>query len=293
MLLFPVFPAPAAVSIGINLQVYPDFEPVPNYPVYYAPRLDANYFFYDGSYWVYSDDNWYVSSWYNGPWEMMDPYDVPVFILRIPVRYYRHAPSYFHGWQPSAPPRWGDHWGHDWSQRRSGWDRWNHKSVPARPPLPVYQRKYSGARYPRDVEQQKALQSQNYHYQPRETGPRASGPRESGARPQDRQQNSGKVQRPAEPSRPTRQESPKQQQPPSNAREQNGRPGQGAPPQESSKQHQQPASNARDRNGRPGQGAPQEKQQERGRDQQKDGKKAGDNKKAGEGDHDNGPDKTH
>jgi hypothetical protein len=146
MLLFPVFPATAGVSIGINLQVYPDFAPVPNYPVYYAPRLAANYFFYDGSYWVFSDDNWYVSSWYNGPWEMMDPYAVPVFILRIPVRYYRHAPSYFRSWQPSAPPRWGDHWGRDWSQRRSGWDRWNHKSVPARPPLPVYQRKYSGRR---------------------------------------------------------------------------------------------------------------------------------------------------
>jgi hypothetical protein len=279
MLLLPVLPAPAAVSIGINVQVYPDFEPVPNYPVYYAPRLDANYFFYDGSYWVYSDDNWYVSSWYNGPWEMMDPYDVPVFILRIPVRYYRHAPSYFRGWQPSAPPRWGDHWGHDWSQRRGGWDRWNHKSVPARPPLPVYQRNYSGDRYPRDVEQQKALHRQNYHYQPRESGPRESGPRESGARQQDRQLNSGKAQRPAEPSRPTR--------------------------QESSKQKQQPPSNARDQNGRPGQGAPQEKQQERGRDQQKDGKKAGDNKKAsdnkksgdkkksGEGDHNNGPDQTH
>jgi hypothetical protein len=197
MLLFPVFPATAGVSIGINLQVYPDFAPVPNYPVYYAPRLAANYFFYDGSYWVFSDDNWYVSSWYNGPWEMMDPYDVPVFILRIPVRYYRHAPSYFRSWQPSAPPRWGDHWGRDWSQRRSGWDRWNHKSVPARPPLPVYQRKYSGDRYPKDVERQKALHSQNYHYQPRD----------SAVRQQDRQH----------------------QQPPSNARDQNGRPGQSAP----------------------------------------------------------------
>jgi len=56
------------VSIGINLPLYPELVRVPGYPVYYAPRMDANYFFYDGMYWVYLDDNWYASSWYNGPW---------------------------------------------------------------------------------------------------------------------------------------------------------------------------------------------------------------------------------
>ena len=56
------------VSIGINLPLFPELVPVPGYPVYYAPRVDANYFFYDGMYWVYQDDNWYASSWYNGPW---------------------------------------------------------------------------------------------------------------------------------------------------------------------------------------------------------------------------------
>ncbi len=41
------------VSIGINLPVYPQLVPVPGYPVYYAPQLNSNYFFYDGMYWVY------------------------------------------------------------------------------------------------------------------------------------------------------------------------------------------------------------------------------------------------
>jgi hypothetical protein len=41
------------VSIGINLPYYPDLVRVPGYPVYYAPRLDSNFFFYDGMYWVY------------------------------------------------------------------------------------------------------------------------------------------------------------------------------------------------------------------------------------------------
>ncbi|OGR26559.1 MAG: hypothetical protein A2X83_04615 [Desulfuromonadales bacterium GWD2_54_10] len=155
------------VSIGINLPLFPELAPVPGYPVYYAPRLDANYFFYDGMYWVYQNDNWYASSWYNGPWWFVEPETVPLFILRIPVRYYRQPPVYFRGWRSNAPPRWGQHWGHEWEQRRSGWDRWKRGSAPAPAPLPVYQRQYSGDRYPR-VEQQQRLRSQHYRYQPRD-----------------------------------------------------------------------------------------------------------------------------
>jgi hypothetical protein len=155
------------VSIGINLPSYPELVPVPGYPVYYAPRMDANYFFYDGMYWVYQDDNWYASSWYNGPWSLVGPEVVPLFILRIPVSYYRQPPVYFRGWQSNAPPRWGQHWGHGWEQRRSGWDRWQRASAPARAPLPTYQRQYSGDRYPR-VEQQQTLRSNQYRYQPRD-----------------------------------------------------------------------------------------------------------------------------
>ena len=155
------------VSIGINQPVYPELVRVPGYPVYYAPQLDSNFFFYDGMYWVYQGDNWYASSWYNGPWRLVDPYQVPLFVLRIPVRYYRHPPVYFRGWREDAAPRWGEHWGNEWEQRRSGWDRWNRNSVPAPAPLPVYQRKYYGDRYPQ-AERQQALRSQNYRYQPRD-----------------------------------------------------------------------------------------------------------------------------
>jgi hypothetical protein len=157
----------SAVSIAINLLLYPELVPVPGYPVYYAPRLNSNYFFYDGMYWVYQGDNWYASSWYNGPWGLVGPEVVPLYVLRIPVRYYRDPPGYFRGWRSDAPPRWGEHWGNDWEQHRRGWDRWNRSSVPAPAPLPVYQRQYSGDRYPR-VEQQPALHSQNYRYQPRD-----------------------------------------------------------------------------------------------------------------------------
>jgi hypothetical protein len=156
-----------AVSIGINVPLYPDLAPVPGYPVYYAPGLNSNYFYYDGMYWVYQNDNWYASSWYNGPWGLVAPEDVPVYILRIPVGYYRQPPLFFVGWQADAPPRWGEHWGGDWEHRRAGWERWDHNSTPAPAPLPVYQRQYSGDRYPR-VEQQHALRIQNDRYQPRD-----------------------------------------------------------------------------------------------------------------------------
>ncbi|MHB9087054.1 MAG: hypothetical protein ACYC2V_11510 [Thiobacillus sp.] len=156
------------VSIGINIPAYPQLVRVPGYPVYYAPRLNANYFFYDGLYWVFHGDNWYASSWYNGPWWFVDSYSVPVYILRIPVRYYRQPPSYFRGWRADAPPRWHENWGRDWEQRRNGWDQWDRRAAPAPAPRPSYQRQYSRDQYPRQVERQRELQQERYQYQPRD-----------------------------------------------------------------------------------------------------------------------------
>lgn len=159
------------ISIGINLPLFPQMVLVPGYPVYYAPQIEGNYFFYDGMYWVYQDDNWYASFWYNGPWDFVEPEFVPVFILRIPVRYYRRPPVYFREWPPYAPPRWGVRWGHDWERRHSGWDRWQPSSAPSPAPLPGYQRHYSGDRYP-GAEQQLRLHRESYRYQPRDTNVR-------------------------------------------------------------------------------------------------------------------------
>lgn len=152
------------VSIGINVPVYPRLVRIPGYPVYYAPGLDADYFFYDGLYWVFADGNWYASSWYNGPWRLVDPYAVPVFILRVPVRYYRRPPAFFHGGRRDAPPHWGEHWGREWRERRHGWDHWNHRAAPRPAPLPRYQRHYSGRRYPHAQERRREIERRNDHY---------------------------------------------------------------------------------------------------------------------------------
>lgn len=156
------------VSIGINQPVYPELVPVPGYPVYYAPGAETNYFFYDGMYWVFQGNDWYASTWYNGPWRPVSPDAVPLFVLRVPVSYYRRPPREFMGWRRDEAPRWGEHWGHDWEQRRRGWDHWDRRSAPPRAEVPRYQRDYSGDRYPRDPRQQQVLHNERYHYQPRE-----------------------------------------------------------------------------------------------------------------------------
>ena len=156
------------ISIGVNVPVYPNLVRVPGYPVYYAPNLNANYFFYDGLYWVFVNGGWYASPWYNGPWQLVSDDVVPLYVLRVPVRYYREPPVFFHGWAVNAPPRWGDHWGAQWQERHRGWDSWNRAAAPAPAPLPTYQRQYAGNRYPTSVDQQRTLESQNYHYQPRD-----------------------------------------------------------------------------------------------------------------------------
>jgi hypothetical protein len=153
------------VSVNFNVSNYPDLVPVPGYPVYYAPRLRANFFFYDGLYWLLSGDSWYVSSWYNGPWSYVGPDEVPLYVLRVPVRYYLAPPVYFVDWRRDAPPMWGRHWGPDWERRHHGWEHWDQRAAPARAPLPTYQRQYAGSRYPQPAVQQ-SLQSQHYRYRP-------------------------------------------------------------------------------------------------------------------------------
>ncbi len=156
------------VSVGIRVSSYPRLARVPGYPVYYAPGFGWNYFFYDGLYWVLEGDNWYASSWYGGPWDVIDPFYVPVYVLRVPVRYYNQPPAYFRGWRADGPPRWDEHWGRDWSTRRSDWNQADRRAAPPPAPLPDYQRQYSGERYPRTPEQQRSIQADRYRHEPRD-----------------------------------------------------------------------------------------------------------------------------
>ena len=92
--------AQISINIGINLPAFPELVVVPGYPVYYAPNVSADYFFYDGLYWVFNveDGQWYSSSWYNGPWVFVQPVYVPQPILVVPFQFYRVRPVYWSGW---------------------------------------------------------------------------------------------------------------------------------------------------------------------------------------------------
>jgi hypothetical protein len=82
---------------------------------------------------------------------------------------------YFGGWRADAPPRWGEHWGDDWSHRRGGWDRRERDDRMRAAPLPDYQRQYDGARYPnRDA--QRPLQERNFHFRPQDVAPGRAAP---------------------------------------------------------------------------------------------------------------------
>lgn len=198
--LVPLAPAMAQVSFSINLGAYPTLQPIPGYPVYYAPGVNANYFFYDGLYWVFDGAYWYSSSWYNGPWQPVDPFYVPAYVLRVPVRYYRHPPAYFHGWRADAPPRWDQHWGREWSDRHRGWDHWDQRQAPRPAPLPTYQRDYRGDRYPHDVQRQAELHQRNYAYRSQSQGvgpgnPHYVTPGEQRAMDANRMETRGRPQR--------------------------------------------------------------------------------------------------
>src|SRR5712692_5308579 len=110
--------AQVRVNIGINLPGPPQLVPVPSVPVIeYAPRVDANYFLYDGEYWVFSNGAWYVSRGYNGPWYTVQPELVPRPLLGVPVQYYRRPPVTWRRWQHERAPHWEARYGRRWQER--------------------------------------------------------------------------------------------------------------------------------------------------------------------------------
>lgn len=200
----PAF-AQASVSIAVDVIQYPVMQRIPGYPVYYAPHLHANYFFYDGLYWVYTDGEWYASPWYDGPWDLVAIDSVPLFVLRVPVRYYAAPPVMFSSWVMSAPPRWDTVWGPGWSRRHHNWQHWNRTAVPAPAPLPAYQQRFTRANYP-DEAQRRELVQQHYRYAPHDPQTRQRWPTHVAAtanRPPERttpvHQSQPQFTRPAEP----------------------------------------------------------------------------------------------
>jgi hypothetical protein len=157
------------VRIGVDIAAFPQMVAVPGYPVYYAPDVRANYFFYDGLFWVFNVDDgyWYSSSWYNGPWVVVEPDFVPQPILVVPYRYYHVRPAYWAGWAYDRPPRWDVYWGPRWVEHHRDWNHWDRNRRWTAAPLPLFQRDFPRNRYP-SPDRQVTIYKERYNYKPRD-----------------------------------------------------------------------------------------------------------------------------
>ena len=102
-------PAAADVNVGINIGTPPPppvvvtapprLVVVPQSPVYYAPEVPDNFFYYDGLYYTVHDGSWFHASASRGPWVYVAQPPRP--LLAVPVRYYKvppgHAKRYYRG----------------------------------------------------------------------------------------------------------------------------------------------------------------------------------------------------
>ncbi|WAC07473.1 MAG: hypothetical protein OS130_14830 [Thermodesulfobacteriota bacterium] len=88
------------VHIGIGVSVLPmvmmPAPPavvlIPNTPVYYAPDMGMDMFFYSG-YWYRRHHNyWFRAAYYNGPWMYMSPRRVPAVVMNAP--YHKIPPGH-------------------------------------------------------------------------------------------------------------------------------------------------------------------------------------------------------
>jgi len=107
LVLGAALPAHADVHVGINIGVPPPpvvalpapppLVVVPGSPVYYAPEVPYNFFYYGGAYFVFNDGYWYSSRSAHGPWAYVE--HVPPPVLRVPVHYYHVPPGHLkHGY---------------------------------------------------------------------------------------------------------------------------------------------------------------------------------------------------
>lgn len=107
------------VHIGVHLGAPPQLVLVPRTPVYYAPALPYNSFFYGGQHYLFHDGRWFFAPSYNGPWAAIAVEFVPPPILRVPVGYYRVRPPHWKR-HKHGPPPWAPAWGH-----RKRWKDWD------------------------------------------------------------------------------------------------------------------------------------------------------------------------
>ena len=100
--------ADVKIDIGIGvppivLTTPPSLVVVPGTPVYYAPDVSANVFFYKGRYYTVANGVWSMAPAYGGPWAVIQIGQVPAPVVAVPVEYYKIPPGQL---KKHGPPPW-------------------------------------------------------------------------------------------------------------------------------------------------------------------------------------------
>lgn len=81
----------------------PQLVLVPGTAVYYAPGVSVNLFAYQGRYYSFHNDHWFMATAPGRPWTYVPVARVPGRVRAVPVRYYKTPPG--HAQKMAAPHR--------------------------------------------------------------------------------------------------------------------------------------------------------------------------------------------
>lgn len=87
------------IGIGVPLPIVVIPEPpavvlIPGAPVYYAPDVGIDLFFYSGRWYREHNGHWYMATYYNGPWAYLPAPRVPAVFIYLPADYYHIPPGH-------------------------------------------------------------------------------------------------------------------------------------------------------------------------------------------------------
>ena len=99
----PPPPPMVAAPPPVVVQAPPQLVIIPGTPVYHAPAVNMNYFFYAGRYYTFHNGAWFYTATHSGPWTFIAVEHVPQPILAVPVTYYKVPPGHM---KKGGPPPW-------------------------------------------------------------------------------------------------------------------------------------------------------------------------------------------
>lgn len=86
-------PATQGKFIPPIFQTHPEIIVIETLPDVYYVKSYVNIFFYNNGWYYYSDNRWYNSSSYNGPWVLIETHRLPVRFGQIPPGHLRIPPG--------------------------------------------------------------------------------------------------------------------------------------------------------------------------------------------------------